>query len=157
MLTLEKLRNNGLKTPPQGPIKISEELSEYVDKYFNDYTVEGYYEDLSSKEQIFEGHKLTVQVNKYERSSVARGKAIQYHGCTCYVCGINFENVYGEVGKGFIHIHHKVPLHTIDSEYCVDYENDLIPVCPNCHAMLHRKENGKYLTIEQLKNRFNKI
>ena len=99
------------------------------------------------------GDKITVQVNKYERSSIARGKAIQYHGCKCYICGIEFEKVYGVVGKDFIHIHHKVPLHTIDSEYCVNYEKDLIPVCPNCHAMLHRKENDEYLSIEELKNR----
>ncbi len=30
-------------------------------------------------------------------------------------------------------------------------QKDLISVCPNCHAMLHRKINGKYITPEELK------
>ena len=48
-------------------------------------------------------------------------------------------------------MHHKVPLSEINDEYFVDYENDLIPVCPNCHAMLHRKCNGQEVSVEQLK------
>ena len=60
--------------------------------------------------------------------------------------------MYGELGKDFIHVHHIVPLNTIGEEYKVDYKNDLIPVCPNCHAMLHRKLNNKYYSIEELKS-----
>ncbi|MEG1241999.1 MAG: HNH endonuclease, partial [Oscillospiraceae bacterium] len=63
---------------------------------------------------------------------------------------------YGEVGKNFIHVHHKIPLNEISEEYVVDPVNDLIPVCPNCHAMLHRKINDKYLSIEELKAIVNK-
>ena len=69
---------------------------------------------------------------------------------------MNFEEKYGIVGKDFIHVHHIVPLNTIGEEYLVDYEKDLIPVCPNCHAMLHRKVNGKELTVEELKELLNK-
>lgn len=155
-LSLEHLKEWGEKSHPQGPKTISDKLVENIEKCFNKHNAKGYFEDLSSEEKVIEGHKLTVQVNKYERSSVARKNAIQYHGCKCSVCGIDFEDVYGEVGKGFIHIHHKIPLHTIGSDYCVDYKEDLIPVCPNCHAMLHREENGKYLTVEELKKRINK-
>lgn len=69
----------------------------------------------------------------------------------CYICGLNFEAYYGEIGQGFIHVHHKRPLSEIGQEYTVDYKNDLIPVCPNCHAMLHRKLNGNYMTPEKLR------
>jgi hypothetical protein len=31
-------------------------------------------------------------------------------GYTCEVCGLNFESRYGEIGKGFIEIHHLVPI-----------------------------------------------
>jgi len=55
------------------------------------------------------------------------------------------------VGKDFIHVHHLVPLHTIDANYKIDPIDDLIPVCPNCDAMLHRKVEGQYPSIADLK------
>lgn len=89
----------------------------------------------------------------YERNPIARKKCIEHYGVQCQVCEINFENTYGEVGKDFIHVPHIVPLHEIQQGYEVDPIRDLIPVCPNCHAMLHRKENDDYLSIEQLRER----
>ena len=91
-------------------------------------------------------------VNKYERSSIARKKCIEEFGASCVICGMNFEKAYGEYGKGFIHVHHLKPLHTIGRDYVVDYKKDLIPVCPNCHAMIHRIKDGEILTISELKN-----
>jgi 5-methylcytosine-specific restriction enzyme A len=66
---------------------------------------------------------------------------------------MNFEDTYGEVRREFIHVHHITPLHEIQMGYQVNPIEDLIPVCPNCHAMLHRKEDGVYLTVEELKER----
>lgn len=59
--------------------------------------------------------------------------------------------VYGELGKEFIHVHHIVPLHEIKETYKVDYRKDLGPICPNCHAMLHRKIDDRTLDIAELK------
>lgn len=64
---------------------------------------------------------------------------------------MDFKKTYGELGNGFIHVHHIVPLSNIGKDYQVDYEKDLIPVCPNCHAMLHKGLKGKVLTIDELK------
>jgi len=61
----------------------------------------------------------------------------------------------GEIGNEFIHVHHLTPIHKIGKEYKVDYKNDLIPVCPNCHSMLHRKFNGNEPTIDELKKMIN--
>ena len=66
---------------------------------------------------------------------------------------MSFEDKYGEIGTGFIHIHHIVPISEIGKEYEINYKTDLVPVCPNCHAMLHRKVNDRTLTIEELKER----
>ncbi len=112
--------------------------------------------DSAETETCIEGAKTTVLVNKYERNTAARQKCIDLLGCYCNICGINFEKVYGEIGKDFIHVHHKIPLNEIKEEYVVDPSKDLLPVCPNCHAMLHRKINGKYLTIDELKQIFAK-
>lgn len=103
----------------------------------------------------YEGAIKTILVNKYERSASARKNCIKFHGTNCSICGFNFSKIYGNLGKDFIHIHHIVPLNLIGKEYIVDYKKDLIPVCPNCHAMLHRKINGKNITVDELKNILN--
>lgn len=151
MLSLPYLLKNGLKAAPQGPIYVNEALSEYLDKYLNDFYSDEYFNDLPDLEGIVEGLKKKVTVNKYERSSVARNMCIKYNGCYCHICGFDFEKIYGQLGKDFIHVHHIIPLSKIDSTYRIDYKNDLIPICPNCHAMIHRKKDGEEVTIEQLK------
>ncbi len=62
---------------------------------------------------------------------------------------MNFEETYGEIGARFIHVHHLVEISSIGEEYNVDPVNDLRPVCPNCHAILHRKKPA--FTIEDWK------
>lgn len=156
-LSLDRLIDNGLSRAPQSSIKITKhQLISYIEKYMNDNFHEDVFPDSADTNSCPEGAKIQVYVNKYERSSFAREKCIEYHGCECKICGINFEKVYGEIGKGFIHVHHIIPLNEIDKEYIVDYKKDLIPVCPNCHAMLHRKHNGQRLSIEKLKKELNK-
>jgi 5-methylcytosine-specific restriction protein A len=86
-----------------------------------------------------EGHVTSVIVNRYERDPVARAKCITYHGCRCSVCEFDFAEKYGRIGEGFIHVHHLKPLAAIGEAYDVDPINDLTPVCPNCHAMMHRR------------------
>ena len=94
---------------------------------------------------------MNTMVNRYERSSIARMKCIEHHGVQCTICGMDFGKRYGDIGEGFIHVHHLKPLHSIGRDYVIDYKNDLIPVCPNCHAMIHRIENGENMTISELK------
>ena len=103
-----------------------------------------------------EGRVHQVWMNKYERSNKARERCIEKYGCRCLVCGMDFEKTYGKLGRGFIHVHHIVPLSSMGKNYQVDYEKDLVPVCPNCHAMLHKGKNGKVLTINQLKQIMNR-
>ncbi len=124
---------------------------------YNNVIVENIiFPDSAETTTCIEGAKITIQVNKYERNSIARQKCIDELGCYCHICGINFEKVYGEIGKDFIHVHHKIPLNEIKEEYVVDPIKDLLPVCPNCHAMLHRKIDGNYLTIDELNQIFTK-
>lgn len=98
-----------------------------------------------------EGKKVQIYTYKYERNPKLREEAIRLHGVTCKVCGFNFEDFYGEVGKDFIEVHHTKPLHSYDEALEVDPLNDLVPVCSNCHRMIHRRKNN-ILSIEQLKS-----
>jgi 5-methylcytosine-specific restriction protein A len=78
-----------------------------------------------------EGAKKQITVNAYERSPAARAICIQHYGLNCSVCGFNFEETYGEIGIGFIHVHHLKPLSEIGKDYKLNPITDLRPVCPN--------------------------
>ena len=106
-------------------------------------------DELDKPETLFEGIKKMVLVNSYERNPIARKKCIEYYGTKCVVCGFNFEKAYGDIGKGFIHVHHLTKLSDIGQGYEVNPIKDLRPVCPNCHAMLHQKNPPH--TIDELK------
>lgn len=96
-----------------------------------------------------EGSRFRVEVNIYERSREARKKCVSHYGERCSVCNFDFESAYGALGKGFIHVHHLVPLSKITKSYVVDPVRDLRPVCPNCHAMIHRRKPA--FSINELK------
>ena len=107
-------------------------------------------EEISNAEAkvLHEGLKKTITVNTYERNSRARKKCIDYWKPICSVCGFDFQQKYGELGKGFIHVHHLTPVSEIGKSYQIDPIKDLRPVCPNCHSMIH-KQNPP-LKIEEL-------
>ncbi|MDM8532861.1 HNH endonuclease [Anaerolineales bacterium HSG25] len=106
-------------------------------------------EEITSHERHYEGAVERISVNRYERSTKAKSKCLEYYGATCAVCQLDFNDLYGEAGRGLIHVHHLTALSEVQHEYEVDPIQDLRPVCPNCHAMLHRK-NPPY-TIEEIR------
>ena len=105
--------------------------------------------DVNNYTDLFEGAKKQVYVNSYERNSSARERCIKHYGARCIICGFDFEEVFGKVGKDVIHVHHLKPLHEIGETYRVDPINDLRPVCPNCHVIIH-KNNPPY-SIDEVK------
>jgi 5-methylcytosine-specific restriction enzyme A len=108
-------------------------------------------EEVTAPTRYVEGAVRLVTVNAYERSAAARRDCIRRWGVNCAVCTFNFGDTYGDLGDGFIHVHHLRDLATIGEEYEVNPEEDLRPVCPNCHAMLHREVPA--MSIEELKKR----
>lgn len=98
-----------------------------------------------------EGKRTVYYTTKYERSSKNREAAIRIHGTKCMICGFDFGQKYGELGKGYIEVHHIKPLATLEQEVVINPETDLICVCANCHRMLHRFKNY-IVTVEELKH-----
>lgn len=96
-------------------------------------------DEVPAAVELVEGAKMRVEVNAYERSPEARRLCIAAHGSNCCICGLNFGEVYGSDAEGYIHVHHVRPLAEIGKEYVVNPVEDLRPVCPNCHAVLHRR------------------
>lgn len=108
-------------------------------------------DELEPGRKYTEGSRKLIRVNAYERNQKAREICLKHHGYDCAVCGFNFQARYGEIGKNFIHVHHLNPLALTDGKYKLDPVTDLRPVCPNCHAMLHRGDS--IFSIEELRNK----
>lgn len=94
------------------------------------------------------GEKVYISVRR-ERDPQLRDDALAIHGLDCMACGFNFEKTYGPVGKGFIEVHHVVPLADAGKSI-TDPATDLIVLCANCHRIVHRKR-GYCLSLDELK------
>ncbi len=151
MLTSSILKLNGMKGNIQGPRSLKHDLLDFVleciGPYINSTNIEGpVLENIEYKEG-----KIIVQYGtKFERNPELRKKAIEIHGVTCRTCGFNFEKNYGKLGKDFIEIHHIKPMYRIREEVTVNPETDLVPLCSNCHKMIHRKRK-RPLSLQELK------
>lgn len=118
-----------------------------IKDFYDEHT---YPDELDSEVEYSEGKTKKILVNSYERNPIARKKCIEHFGLKCQICDFNFTEKYGELGDNFIHVHHKIDISTVGKEYSVNPITDLIPVCPNCHSMLHKRKPA--FSIEEMKN-----
>jgi 5-methylcytosine-specific restriction protein A len=86
-----------------------------------------------------EGAKARIEVNRYERDRRNRAAALAIHGYVCKVCNLNMGDRYGPVAAGFIQVHHVTPVSVIGEGYVINPKTDLVPLCPNCHSVAHRR------------------
>jgi len=121
-------------------------IQDGVDYYAcNKHDVNDIPEEIISPQEYWEGASSQISINSYERNPEARQKCLDKYGYTCQVCDFDFEERYGELGKHYIHVHHLKQLSEIGRAYIIDPINDLRPVCPNCHAMIHRGNKTRSL------------
>lgn len=135
--------------------KMLNNVFEYNDTLDFLVVAEGTYNEKTNKihfydenEVIFEGSLVTKEISYKSRSSKLREAAINYYKVNdkiiCHICSFDFEEVYGEIGKGYIEIHHVKPIYqyekTDTKKFLSDALKNLMPVCSNCHRMLHREK-----------------
>ncbi len=139
----------------QGRGNYSKQQKRVYDLLSTNNTVNGIiYPDDIGNEELFEGvkNKLwsihTKEILKQE-NSVLKSMDINVQ-----FVNLILKNSMEKIGKNFIHIHHLKPLHEIDEEYKINPIQDLRPVCPNCHAMLHKKSPA--YRIEEVQDFINK-
>jgi 5-methylcytosine-specific restriction protein A len=154
ILELEILREmlpDQVWNPRQSGIQIRPESLKALNDLWTRYIEIG---EISEEESEYsEGRANQIMTTRYERNVEARNICISHYGYKCSICNMVFEAMYGEVGKGFIHVHHISFISDQGELHTIDPIEDLATVCPNCHAMLHRKINGKYLSIIDIKSR----
>jgi hypothetical protein len=113
------------------------------------WTLTGCIEAPKAKEAIYkEGQRYSVVSTAIERNPIARKKCIEHFGCKCYVCEFDFNRVYGQLGGDYIHVHHKTDIATRLGEHEVNPIRDLVPLCANCHAMVHQERPS--MSVEKL-------
>lgn len=94
--------------------------------------------DLKLSTLETEGKHIKQETTVIQRNPQARQKCIEHFGCRCAACGLSMADKYGVLGEGVIEVHHLNPIHLFDDTHPVDYLTDLIPLCPNCHTMIHK-------------------
>ncbi len=96
-------------------------------------------DDAAEKEKDgeLEGAIRQVSSTRYERSTRNRMLCIAAKGTSCAVCGFDFEKAYGAFAAGYIEVHHKTPVSQLGESTAIDPIEDLVPLCPNCHAAVH--------------------
>jgi len=86
-----------------------------------------------------EGAATRILVNRYERDPRARARCLAIHGPRCKACNFMFGATYGARFASLITVHHLTPLASIGRAYRVNPERDLVPLCPNCHLLVHQR------------------
>lgn len=137
----------GIKRPENKDIK---KQNNKLDKMFLQIYESVFPEEVHN-EKYSEGSVKSVLVNKYERNPAAKRKCIEHYGTKCQICGFKFSDKYGEIFENKIHVHHIKPLSEIGEEYEINPIADLIPVCPNCHIVLHSKGKNEVYSIDEVR------
>lgn len=97
-----------------------------------------------------EGAVTRIEVNRYERSPANRAACLAFHGTKCLGCGFDFGLRYGSIASGFIEVHHAVPISAMGGSYIINPVTDLVPLCSNCHSVVHRVEPP--LSVSELRS-----
>lgn len=143
-----------MKSPIYGQLK---------DGIVEDMTAEPSADEQQTARHLVEGAILQDEhCTGRERNREAREQCIAYYRTlhkghvVCECCGFDFEKAYGEMGKDFIEVHHLYPISQTDGEHAIDPKNDLVPLCSNCHSMIHRlaTKPGDCISLEELKRHY---
>lgn len=101
--------------------------------------------DIAAEERAGEAYREASRLaestrREQLRSPEARRRCLELKGTRCVVCG--FDPVESWGAPGVIQVHHLRPLSESlggSGVTATDPSKDLVPVCPNCHALIHSK------------------
>jgi 5-methylcytosine-specific restriction protein A len=119
--------------------ELKDELLDYVEGIINQANSN----DENKYHLHDESRTRITSTKQISRSQAARAECIRLKGCHCNICGFDFEKAYGAIGKDYIEVHHITPigqLSTAEDYDGTDPQKDLIPLCSNCHSMIHRRK-----------------
>jgi len=117
---------------------------------------------------VFDEDEIFIEGNETEGLSIRRSRSRRLRALAvvhfrrqgrlgCEACGFDFGKAYGDRGRGYIEIHHRVPIYMYEGE---DLKRklrealaNLAALCANCHRMIHRRRSDVW-TVDRLKRIF---
>lgn len=138
--------------PQKSGIRINDSIHEQLKDLWIDFLKTKNKKYKFIKKEYLEGNEQQKLYTYKERNSAARDECINHYGYKCQICEKSMYDLYGDFGKELIHVHHINFISNTSGRYKIDPINDLVTVCPNCHSILHKKYNGKFITVEELRN-----
>ena len=114
-------------------------------------------DERAASSALTEGNLSASYKEIRHRNAIARERCLAYHGLVCKVCKLDFGLTYGPEFRDCIHVHHLNPMAQADSVRAVNPETDLVPVCPNCHAVIHAQGEVRSLEVVRDFLRCNKV
>jgi hypothetical protein len=117
------LMNRELQIKTINP-RLVRRIKDTIRKYENETYSEGGLKEIQAEVSVRDPRLVRAARDKY--------------GTKCKVCGFDFEKKYGELGQGFIEVHHRKPLSKLKRKTPIKIK-DVTVVCSNCHRMVHRK------------------
>jgi hypothetical protein len=106
-------------------------------------------EETDKDGEFYEGSIRRISVEVRERDAAARKACIAHYKARCFICKFDFGQFYGPEADSFIHVHHREMLSRSTSKRKVDPINDLVPLCPNCHSVVHLRKDA--YEVEEVK------
>ena len=104
--------------------------------------------------EITEGEKKHVEFERAHRNPKLRQACLDKYGYQCQCCGMDFVSMYGEeLGANFIEVHHLQMISTYDENRPENYVENLVPLCSNCHSMIHHGKQGP-LSLRELRKAY---
>ena len=104
--------------------------------------------------EMTEGEKKHVEFEIAHRNPKLRQACLDKYGYQCQCCGMDFASMDGdELGANFIEVHHLQMISTYDENRPEDYIENLVPLCSNCHSMIHHGKQGP-LSLRELREAY---
>lgn len=144
---LEKVLWDEFAERPEELGRIAKSIEDSVDAFNPKDILDGDTDDFPEGRILYSVHRRRERNNALVRRKKA--EAVLAISLSCEICGFDFRETYGEIGRGFIECHHMLPISEMIEGSKTRLE-DLILVCSNCHRMLHRKR--PWVTADELRS-----
>ena len=108
-------------------------------------------DENSARASMTEGALGTITAQTHRRNSMAREQCLaNFQPPICQVCSLDFVEAYGSEFGDCLHVHHLNPMALADGDRPVDPAKDLVPLCPNCHSVIHA--HGTLRSIDEVRH-----
>ena len=162
LATYEKIGKDGLhKITDKGERYLVENINNFafiINNNFNEkqrkQALDKDFLDLIIEEGFVQIGQVKAKARSRMLVAIAKKHYLFNGKISCVACNFNFHDFYGEIGRGYIEIHHLKPIYAYESKLkqsIQDALKNVVPLCSNCHSIVHRK-NDPILSIPSLQN-----